>query len=309
MNKSNKNTGGTSHCTNFDGAEHSCNSTVYMGQPIACLVSILPSRMKASTPFTLLIVDPQNDFCHPSGSLYVPGADADLLRLCNFIDTQSPYIEQIVMTRDEHQVLDIAHPCFWVNGLGESPEPFTAIRLKDVQKGDWMPVSFHAEVVDYLTQLEQGNELTHVVWPEHCLAGSWGAAISDPLMKTVADWAREGRFYTVVSKGQNPLTEHFGALRANVMFPDDLSTQVNTRLAHELTNAPLVVVAGEAQSHCVAQTLKQMMELADMDCRKIVVLTDCMSDVPGFDQASKPVFEEAEKRGVIFAASNAFTVE
>ena len=33
----------------------------------------------------LLAIDPQNDFCDPSGSLYVPGADEDTKRLAGFV--------------------------------------------------------------------------------------------------------------------------------------------------------------------------------------------------------------------------------
>lgn len=35
----------------------------------------------------LLIIDPQNDFCSPDGSLYVHGAEQDMQRLADFIDT------------------------------------------------------------------------------------------------------------------------------------------------------------------------------------------------------------------------------
>ena len=35
----------------------------------------------------LLIIDPQNDFCSPDkGSLFVPGADQDMLRLATMVD-------------------------------------------------------------------------------------------------------------------------------------------------------------------------------------------------------------------------------
>ena len=33
----------------------------------------------------LLVIDPQNDFCDPNGSLFVPGADEDIKRLAEMV--------------------------------------------------------------------------------------------------------------------------------------------------------------------------------------------------------------------------------
>ncbi|MGV8826713.1 MAG: hypothetical protein ACWA6U_00205 [Breznakibacter sp.] len=255
--------------------------------------------------YLLLIIDPQNDFCDPDGALYVPGAEEDMLRLSQFIQQNQDDISQIILTRDEHQVVDISHPAFWVNAEGDMPEPFTIISYQDVLDKKWFPVFMHDEVVDYLQALEQNNEMNHVVWPEHCLAGSWGAAFNDDVMDAVTDWARVGRFYTIVSKGQNPLTEHFGAIRANVELEEDPSTQINHRLVEELAMAPTIVLAGEARSHCVANTLKQIMEQPAIQ-GQIIVLTDCMSNVPGFENSADAIYQEAKARGVIFGSTDFF---
>ena len=258
--------------------------------------------------FLLLIVDPQNDFCDPDGALYVPGAEDDMLRLSHFIRENMDDISQIIVTRDEHQVIDISHPGFWSDSVGNMPQFFTAITHQDVVDKKWVPVFMREEVLDYLLTLKNNEEMQHVVWPEHCLAGSWGAAFNDDVMDAVADWSRAGRFYTVVSKGQNPLTEHFGAIRANVMLEDDPSTQINYRLVNELAGASAIVIAGEAQSHCVANTLKQILEQPEIQGR-IFVLTDCMSHVPGFEDAARDIFHQAEARGVIFCTSESFLTQ
>ena len=72
----------------------------------------------------LLIIDPQNDFCDlPPGycptdpltglatqpALPVAGAHADMLRLASFIRAASHSIDDITITLDSHQHLDIAH--------------------------------------------------------------------------------------------------------------------------------------------------------------------------------------------------------
>ena len=45
----------------------------------------------------LLIVDMQNDFCLPSGSLYVPGAEKDVERLSRLIKKKTTVIDKIIL--------------------------------------------------------------------------------------------------------------------------------------------------------------------------------------------------------------------
>ena len=60
---------------------------------------------------TLFIIDPQNDFCDPeNGALYVPGAENDMARLSDFIATNGPKLDRIVVSLDSHQRLDISRP-------------------------------------------------------------------------------------------------------------------------------------------------------------------------------------------------------
>ena len=164
----------------------------------------------------LLVVDMQNDFCLPSGSLYVPGAEKDVERLSRLIKEKMTVIDKIILTADEHHVMDIAHPSYWKNKRGEHPAPFTTISWWEVLSGEWIPFGDKDEVIDYLRRLIENEEYKHMIWPEHCLYGSEGAAITPVLMEAVTCWAREGKYYEVVEKGLNPSTEFFGAFRANI---------------------------------------------------------------------------------------------
>ena len=58
----------------------------------------------------LLIIDPQNDFCDPSGALYVPGADKDMDNVADFILAKKDKLDDIHATLDSHHFIDIAHP-------------------------------------------------------------------------------------------------------------------------------------------------------------------------------------------------------
>ena len=131
----------------------------------------------------LLVVDMQNDFCLPSGSLYVPGAEKDVERLSRLIKEKMTVIDKIILTADEHHVMDIAHPFYWKNKRGEHPAPFTTISWWEVLSGEWIPFGDREEVIDYLRRLIENEEYKHMIWPEHCLYGSEGAAITPVLME------------------------------------------------------------------------------------------------------------------------------
>lgn len=250
----------------------------------------------------LFIIDMQNDFCRPTGSLYIPGAEQDVARLSKFIDTHSGRLNAIILTQDNHQVMDIAHPGFWANEMGESPAPFTGITHDDLSAGVWIP-RFEAKLVfKYLKKLEEQGEFPHTIWPEHCLMGSEGAAIVPEIMDSVKSWASEGRFYQLVVKGTNPLTEHFGALRSNVPLDGAPETQQNVELVMKLKSFDRIVVAGEAKSHCVANTIKQLLEFPDL-MAKLVILDDCMANVPGFEHIADSIYQRALEMGATITIS------
>jgi nicotinamidase-related amidase len=122
-------------------------------------------------------------------------------------------------------------------------------------------------------------------------------------MREVVTWASLGRYPKIIRKGMHPLTEHFGAIRANVPVPEDSATLENKQLLHLLQEAEHVYVAGEARSHCVANTIKQLFDYPAI-LKKIVLLNDCMSDVPGFESLAKPIYEKALTLGVRVATSH-----
>jgi nicotinamidase-related amidase len=250
----------------------------------------------------LFIIDMQNDFCSPTGSLYVPDAEIDAARLVGFIRRNTESIDEILLTQDNHQVMDIAHPAFWINERGEHPVPYTVISWKDVDMGKWKPVLCEMEASAYLQKLESNDEYEHTIWPEHCIWGSEGAAIYPELMDAVEDWAREGKMFEVISKGMYPLTEHFGAFRANVPVDDVPETLFNYSLLEKMRSFDRIWIAGEAKSHCVANTIKQLFDYPEL-FPKMVLLEDCMGNVNGFESLALPIYEEAERFGAVFSHS------
>ena len=103
-----------------------------------------------------------------------------------------------------------------------------------------------------------------------------------------------------VSKGSNPFTEHYSGVKAEVPDPKDPTTQLNTGLITTLEEADMVLIAGEAGSHCVANTVRDIVEgFSDPKIiEKLVLLTDGISPVPGFEQAQQDFIDEMSAKGM-----------
>ena len=265
----------------------------------------------------LLVIDPQNDFCDlPAAwhgtqpdtgarlapTLPVPGAQADMLRLAQFIAAQGAAIDAITVTLDSHQRYDIGHPGFWSKGDGAAVAPFTAITAAQLRAGDYVPRDPGAlpRVTAYVDALESQGRYTHMVWPVHCEIGSWGHSVHASVLAACGDWQQQHQRATAaVFKGMNPWTENYSALQAEVPDPADPSTQLNTRLLAALDRADLLLIAGEASSHCVRATTEHLLQhLPSGRPERLVLLTDCMSPVAGFEAQHQAFLAAVQAQGV-----------
>ena len=263
----------------------------------------------------LLIIDPQNDFCDlPESdcpvaggialrpSLPVAGAHGDMQRLATLIDDCSERLDAISVTLDAHQHLDIAHPTFWCDAAGAAVAPFTMISLADLQAGRYRPLDAQAfeRVAAYLTALEATGRYTHMVWPVHCEIGTWGQAIHTTLQRALNRW-EEASLCNVakIAKGQNPWTEHYSAMMAEVPDPADAATQLNCALLHSLQSAERIYIAGEAGSHCVKATTEHIVaHWPPHALSKLALIRDCISPVSGFEAQYAAFITAMHERGV-----------
>lgn len=249
----------------------------------------------------LLVIDPQHDFCDPTGSLYVPGAEEDMKRVAEMIRRLPNSFEDIHCTLDMHHFVDVAHPIFWKDSSGKSPDPFTIITSEDVKNGTWTPreVSMTRRMIEYVRELEKGGKYPLCIWPPHCLIGSQGSNVVPALFNAFLEW--EGQFALVdyVAKGSNLYTVHYSAVQAEVPDPSDPSTQVNIGLIDTLMSADLIAIAGEAGSHCLANTVRDIANNFDPDAvQKLVLLTDATSPVPGFENLQEDFINEMTAKGM-----------
>jgi len=251
----------------------------------------------------LVIIDPQYDFCNPQGALFVPGSEEDMSRLATFIDRVRDKLSMIHVTLDSHHAVDIAHPVFWVDSSGNNPDPFTIISASDVENGTWrasLP-SCQKRALDYVKQLEGNGRYPLCIWPPHCLVGSNGYQIVPELFESLQKWST-AKFKTIdfVAKGHNPWTEHYSAVQSDVPDPQDPASQINTVFIQTLTEADIVLISGEAGSHCLANTVRDIANnfANDSYVQKLVLLEDATSPVPSFESLQDDFINEMVGRGM-----------
>lgn len=252
----------------------------------------------------LLLVDPQNDFCDlPGAALPVPGADNDLKRVAGLVNRAGDRLSGIHVTLDTHQPLDVAHPAWWRDRAGGQPAPYTAIGIADLDDGVWQ-VADPAQAASTRAYLQAlaGQGETLIVWPEHCLVGSWGHSLHQGLFRALSDWGRN-RLQPVnyVIKGQNPGRERFSAVDAALAGE---AIALAPSWLGQLASADAIWVAGEALSHCVANTVRDLVRhLGRADT--ITLLQDCASPVPGFEALGQAFVDQMQARGMRVADSTA----
>lgn len=252
----------------------------------------------------LLVIDAQKDFCFPQGNLYVggrsgTGAVEDTKRLASFIYRNLDRITGITATMDTHFAYQIFFASFWLDELGLPLTPHTIIHTDDIRDGRVRPNPdiawwlcdgdypwLQRQVAYYTAELERGGKYELYLWPPHCLLGSDGHALAGVIheARLFHSYVRAAQSLVEI-KGGNPLTENYSALGAEVLtrFDGGPLARKNERLIAALLGADVVVIAGQAASHCVKSSIDDLLgEILGRDtalARKVYILADCMSAV------------------------------
>ncbi len=148
----------------------------------------------------LLVIDVQNDFC-PGGALAVADGD-DIVRGINAI---MPEYDAVILTQDWHPA---GHSSF---ATTHGADPMT------------------------LTQMPYGPQ---VLWPDHCIIGTNGAAFHSDLNVDAADM--------IIRKGYNPAIDSYSAF-----FENDHSTPTGLEGYLRTRGIDTLTLVGLATDFCV----------------------------------------------------------
>ena len=173
----------------------------------------------------LIVIDVQNDFC-PGGALAVNGGD----EIIPLINAMWRHYDVRCLTQDWHPE---GHSSFASSHEGKAPFD--------------------------ITKMFYGNQ---VLWPDHCIIGSNGAAFH-PNLKT--DDAN-----IIVRKGSNPAVDSYSAF-----FENDHKTPTGLHGYLQTLGVTHIDLAGLATDYCVAYsaldaaTLGYKVKVLEAACRAI----------------------------------------
>ena len=184
----------------------------------------------------LIIVDPQNSFV--SGSLAVKDGEK-IMPIISKI-SNSLYFDIIITTKDWH--------------------PKDHIRFAENQPT--------AEVFKPLDI----NGVVDIIWPEHCVAESFGAELHKDLVIT--------REYFLVEKGTNKDVHPYSG------FSEDLETSELDAIL-KMNDITDVYVAGLATNFCVFDTATDAMKLGYTTS----IITDCTKSIGDFNEALEKIYK------------------
>lgn len=266
---------------------------------------------------TLLLIDEQQDFTLPQGTLYVGGRSGtgsidDSNRVAQFIYREMSRITRVRVTMDTHFAFQIFSPAFWLDANGKAPNPFSFIVADEahvkpymagnvliISKGEVRPnpamaqwlfggnyTALVQQVMYYCGELNRTGKYDLIMWPEHCLIGGEGHALVGVIQE-----ARMFHAYTRVVqaeaevKGGHPLLECYSVLGGEVLTFYDRSpmAQKNVNFINVLLASDYTILGGQAGSHCVAASTDDLLhEIMKHDPRmveRVYVMKDCMSAV------------------------------
>lgn len=264
----------------------------------------------------LLLIDTQKDFCHPEGTLYVggrsgTGAIDDSRRIAEFIYRNLGVITDITTTLDTHFAFQIFFASFWQTEDKLPLSPHTLIDVdgegrlvnKDLAGNvlhtniqpnpaiaKWVCGNNYPwllkQVIHYCKELAAAGKYTLYLWPPHCILGSDGHALVGVIheARMFHAFARGAQSWCEV-KGGNPLTENYSVFRPEVLGRWDGQPlgQKNTLFVKTLLESDVVIIAGQAASHCVKSSIDDLLdEITAQDpklAKKVYLLEDCMSSV------------------------------
>ena len=275
----------------------------------------------------LVLIDVQNTFCLPDFELFVAGrsgrgAVEDNERLMRFIYRYLGHISGITATMDTHHPLQVFHALFLVDEDGTHPPPNTIITDQEVREGRWKvnpeaaaSLGMDPDQADeylryYTSQLAERDKFDLLVWPYHAMLGGIGHALVSGIEEAVFfhSIARQAQ-PDIHLKGDHPLTEAYSAVGPEVSRGPrgEILAPRSRFLLEKVEQSRAVIIAGQAQSHCVAWTVSDLLEqIRERDpalAERVYLLEDCTSPVviPGavdFTQSAEEAFDRFQQAGM-----------
>jgi len=156
--------------------------------------------------------------------------------------------------------------------------------------------------VYYCQELEKSGKFKLTIWPPHCIVGSPGHDLVDDIQTAIKMWEEYWKKHkvekkpTIIRKGMNKRTEMYSAIQSEVIDFSDHATGLNSSLVSKLNSQNKIYICGQALSHCVNYTCRDLLNYWLKSPSHIYLLRDGSSPVG--DVEGKTLFKEAAENFV-----------
>lgn len=233
----------------------------------------------------LFMIDIQNSFSDPDGSLFVPGAVEDNTNIIKFLYKNIDKITECIASMDTHLPFQIFNSTWWIDTkTGKHPEPMTLISSKDINDGKYKPLFQPEESLKYCEELERLGKKTLLIWPFHTMLGSVSHCLNSSIYEAILAHSTIRQSQpNLVQKGSVPNSENYSVFAPEIERPSEPNGEFNESFFNSLMDFDRIYICGEAKSHCVMETLQDINKKLKGDkesLSKFYLMEDCTSPVP-----------------------------
>ncbi|XP_040577339.1 uncharacterized protein [Lepeophtheirus salmonis] len=225
----------------------------------------------------LFVIDVQNDFIN--GSLKFPDA-VDVVHPINYLVNYHGF-HSVVYSKDWHPP---NHISFWSN-LHERSGNVVELRDGSMELDEIEPytkVTFDGIAFEPFEQ---------ILWPEHCVQGSWGAEFHEDLE------IKNGSI--IIQKGTNPVVESYSAF-FDILHSDNIGTGLLQKLRRQ--GIKVGVFTGLATDYCVGYSVLDALKSGIPS----ILVEEGVREISQ-DVAETRLKEIVDHGGIIFKYGNDFT--
>lgn len=230
---------------------------------------------------SLLIINPNNDFVDPRGSMYIKNSDIVMMNLAKWINFNHSKITTIFCCMECHTIRHISFPDYWKTGPKGTikPCPNVSITYQDFKKELIAPNDPRKNqwIDSYLRELDI-RKRNHILLPYHCIDGSWGQSMSTALSNTFINCKINPQ---IIRYGQYPHSEMTSVFEYDypINLPE-LNIPENKELMKVLLRYDKILIAGLTKEGNVAESILSLIANYPKEINnKLVFLKDALITV------------------------------
>ena len=231
-----------------------------------------------------VIIDPQNDFIE-GGSLAVHGGREKLDNIVEHLTKHSKDYDLILVSLDTHNPTNLGFPENWIGSESKLVKPCTPFPVELISPEKLWPRCGYTGEKDVESIRKQPG---FMCWPNHCVKGSNGWFIYEPLNKLLSSLGNKVVFLT---KGENDSRDNYSLFH----YGDGELTEFgkNFKLWDLENDDPVLHLSGLALDYCVFETIKSFQKICKKGKYKIMTqMTASIRD----SETVHSLYSELEKK-------------